>query len=550
MSKNTASALPRMRLVVTAIAFGLMSAVALAQDTSSSVTGRVLDAEGAPVAGAVVEILHTPSGTRKLVTTDENGRYSSKGLRVGGGFVVSVTKDGMEATKKDDVELRLGEVGTVNLIMGGDADTLGEVVVTAARISDVFDSNKMGAGSNVTREQIEALPSISRSIEDYVRTDPRLVQVDKERGGISAAGQNNRYNNITIDGVSSNDEFGLNDNGFPALNQPISLDAIEELNINVASYDVTQSDFTGANINAVTKSGTNEFHGSVYGYYRNKDWTGDNPEGQSFTGFDSETTLGMTLGGPIIKDRLFFFVSYEKFKGKSPAPVTNQRLRNGTLGPVVSAETLAAITARATVLGFNTGSFGINGIDNDDEKVIAKIDWNINDQHRAAFRYGRTEGSILRTPGVPGLRTNQAGVSFADYWYLDNRLNKNLTAQLYSDWSDVFSTEVSLSRNTYESIPGNSSTAPEVNISVPGAVPGTGNVTVTFGTERSRQANVLDTTTSVGFFKGNLFLGDHTVSFGADYKRNEVYNLFLQDAYGTYNYNSLADFQSGRIGQY
>ena len=178
MSKNTSPALPRMRLVVSAIAFGLMSAVALAQDTSTAVTGRVLDGEGSPVAGAVVEILHTPSGTRKLVTTDENGRYSSRGLRVGGGFVVSVSKDGMEAGKQDDVELRLGEVGTVNLIMGGGEEVLGEVVVTAARVSDVFDSTKMGAATNVTRAQIEALPSINRSIEDYVRLDPRLAAFD------------------------------------------------------------------------------------------------------------------------------------------------------------------------------------------------------------------------------------------------------------------------------------------------------------------------------------------------------------------------------------
>jgi outer membrane receptor for ferrienterochelin and colicin len=540
---------PRARVLVSAIAIGLFSSIAFAQDTSSSVTGRVLDASGQPVAGATVEILHSPSGTKKTVVTDANGRYSSKGLRVGGPFVISATKDGMDTLTESDVQLRLGETGTVNL-MAEEEDTLTEVVVTGVRASDVFDPNKMGAGTNVTREQIDALPSISRSIEDYVRLDPRLVQVDKERGGISAAGQNNRYNNITIDGVSTNDEFGLNDSGFPSLNQPISLDAIEELNINVASYDVTQSDFTGANINAVTKSGTNDFKGTVYSYYRNNNWVGDNPEGQNFTGFDNELTVGLTFGGPIIKDRLFFFLSYEDFTAESPAPVTNQRLRNGTLGPVVSDADLAAIVTRAGQLGLTTGSFEIDGIENNDEKIIAKFDWNISDQHRAALRYGRTEGSILRTPGVPNQRTNQAGVSFSDYWYLDNRLNTNWTAQLYSDWSDTFSTELSLSTNSYESRPQNRQTAPEVNVTVAPAIAGTGNVTVTFGTERSRQANVLDTDTTVGFFKGNLFLGDHTVSFGADYKRNEIYNLFLQDAYGTYDFNSLADFQAGRIGRY
>ncbi len=540
MSKNTATALPRMRLVVTAIAFGLMSAVALAQDTSSSVTGRVLDAEGAPVAGAVVEILHTPSGTRKLVTTDENGRYSSKGLRVGGGFVVSVSKDGMEATKKDDVELRLGEVGTVNLIMGGDADTLGEVVVTAARVSDVFDSTKMGAATNVTRDQIEALPSINRSIEDYVRLDPRLVQVDKDRGGISAAGQNNRYNNITIDGVSSNDEFGLNDSGFPSLGNPISIDAIEELNINVAGYDVSQSDSTGANINAVTKSGTNNFKGTVYGVYRNNNWVGDGESNTKFTGFNDEKTYGFTLGGPILQDRLFFFLAYEEFERSSPAPVVNRRLVNGVSTQFVSDADLAAIAARASVLGYTIGQSNLTSLSTTDEKLIAKVDWNINDQHRASVRYGRTPGQTQRTPNI-----SNTSVSTADNWYFDSVINKNLTGQLYSDWTDTFSTELSLSRNDYSSIPQNASFAPGVTVRV-----NNGADQVVFGTEFSRAANILESNTTVGFLKGNLFLGDHTASFGVDYKKNDTFNLFLQAANGTYTYASIADFQAGRINRY
>ncbi len=542
MSKNTAPALPRMRLVVSAIAFGLMSAVALAQDTSSSVTGRVLDGEGAPVAGAVVEILHTPSGTRKVVTTDENGRYSSRGLRVGGGFVVSVSKDGMEAAKQDDVELRLGEVGTINLIMGGAEDVLGEVVVTAARISDVFDSTKMGAASNVTRDQIEALPSINRSIEDYVRLDPRLVQVDKDRGGISAAGQNNRYNNITIDGVSSNDEFGLNDSGFPSLGNPISIDAIEELNINVAGYDVSQSDSTGANINAVTKSGTNEFKGTVYGVYRKNNWVGDGESNTQFTGFNDEKTYGFTVGGPILQDRLFFFLAYEEFERSAPAPVVNRRLVNGVSTQFVTDAQLAAITARAQALGFTIGQSSLSALSTTDEKLIAKVDWNINDQHRASIRYGRTPGQTQRTPDI-----SATSVSTADHWYFDNVLNKNLTGQLYSDWTDTFSTELSLSRNDYSSIPQNASFTPQVTVRGVGP---TGADQVVFGTEFSRQANVLESNTTVGFLKGNLFVGDHTVSFGMDYKKNDTFNLFLQAANGAYTYSNVADFQAGRISNY
>ena len=533
--------LPRVRKLVAAIAFGLLSSIALAQDTSSSVAGRIVDPEGKPVAGASVEILHASSGTRKTVITDSEGRFGSKGLRVGGTFVISATKEGLESVKQEDVALRLGETGTVDLVMGTDEAVLAEVEVVASNISSVFDSTKMGSGTVISREQIDALPSINRSIEDYVRLDPRIVQVDKERGGISAAGQNSRYNNITIDGVSNNDEFGLNDNGFASLNQPISLDSIEELNVGISSFDVSQGDFTGANINAVTKSGTNEFKGSVYSFYRDSDWVGEDELGNKFTAFDDELTYGMTLGGPILQDRLFFFISYENFERSQPAPTVNQRVRNGALQDIASAADLAAIATRAQALGFtNTGSFVLDGVSNEDEKIIGKIDWNISDAHRASMRYGRTTGSVLRTPGI-----SSTGVSFSDHWYTDNLLNRSLTAQLYSDWSDVFSTEFSVARTEYSSIPQNNSFTPQVQVRING-----GADSVFFGTERSRQANALDTKTTTAFARGNLFLGDHSVSFGADFKRNDVFNLFLQDANGSYVFSSIADFQAGRVNNF
>lgn len=530
---------PRLRTLVGAVAIGLVSTIALAQDTSSSVTGRVLDSSGNPVAGATVEILHGPTGTRRTITTDDSGRYTARGLRVGGGFTISATKDGMDPIQEENVELRLGETGTVNLVLA-DVETLETIVATASSVADVFDPNKMGAGTQVTRAQIDAMPSINRSIEDFVRLDPRVVQVDKERGGVSAAGQNNRYNNITIDGVSSNDEFGLNDSGLPSLNQPISLDAIEELSIGISSYDVTQSDFTGANINAVTKSGTNEFSGSVYGAYRSDNFVGDDTAGRDFTGFKDERTYGLTLGGPIIKDKLFFFISYEDFKRSSPAPTINRRVVNGTEVQFVSDADLAAITARATALGLTPGSTTLNGIDNSDEKIIAKIDWNINDAHRAALRYGRTDGTTLRTPGI-----SATSVSLSDGWYTDNILNENLTAQFYSDWTDSFSTEMSVSRNEYSSVPQNQAFSPAVTVRV-----NNGADSVVLGTDRSRQANILEANTTTGYFRGNIYAGDHSISMGADFKRNDVFNLFLQDAYGTYDFASVADFQAGRVNRF
>ena len=267
----------RSRLVL-AIALALGAAAPVfAQSTSAGIAGTVTSADGRPVPNAAIEVLHVPSGTRTVLTTDAAGRDSTRGLRVGGPFKVRVVAEGMAEGTQEDVFLRLDEVTTLNLALSPETTELEAVTVTASTSTDIFAPDNMGATTTITREKIDAFPSIKRSLEDYVRFDPRVVPVDKERGGISGGGQNNRYNNIRIDGVPTNDQFGLNDSGVPALNQPISIDWIQEFNIGISNYDVTQKDFVGVNINAVTKSGGNEYHGGVYGLYRNSDMVGDEP---------------------------------------------------------------------------------------------------------------------------------------------------------------------------------------------------------------------------------------------------------------------------------
>jgi len=529
---------PRFKVLVLALALAA-GQVYGQSSTSSALSGRVTDPEGKPVAGATVVIKHVPSGTTRTVTTDDEGRYGSQGLRVGGPFEVTVTADGYEAVVRDDLSLKLGQVQSVNLVVESDASELDAVEVTGTATASVFDQNRMGASTSVSREQIDSLPSVRRSLDDYIRLDPRIVQVDKDRGGLSAGGQNNRYNNITIDGVSANDEFGLNDSGFPALNQPISLDAIEAIDVAISSFDVTQADFTGANINAVTKSGTNEFKGSVYSYYRKPNWVGEDDNGNNFRGFQSELTYGGVLGGPIIQDTLFFFVNYESFKSKSAAPTVNQRVLNGQLSQIISDADLAAARTALTGIGYTLGS-AASGVDNEDEKIIAKIDWNVSDQHRASFRYQSTEGSILRTPDV-GNNT----VSFSDHWYTDNIDNESYTGQFYSDWTPSFSTEFSVARNEYSSIPQNRVFFPQVQIGFNNNAD-----SLVIGTERSRQSNILEANTTTGYGNGTLFLGDHTLKFGADWKKNEVFNLFIQDSSGTYNARSIADLQANRFSRY
>lgn len=529
----------RLHVALTALLALSAAAPAFGQNTSAAVAGRVVDANGAPVAGATVEILHAPSGTRVTVTTDSDGRYSQRGLRVGGPYTLQVDSTAGDA-EQEQVFLLLAETSTVNLTLAPEAASLEAIEVTATASAMTFSSDNQGASTNVTREQIESFPSIKRSIEDYVRFDPRIVQIDKERGGISSGGQNNRYNNIKIDGVPTNDQFGLNDSGVPSLNQPISIDWIEEFNIGVSNYDVTQTDFVGANINAVTKSGGNEFHGEVYGTYRDSDMVGEDENGNEFTNFDDEYTYGGYVSGPIIKDVLYFFVGYEEFQRSAPGAT------NGVAGSGYTRElniTQAQLDEiRSIAAGYGLPDIGgqSSTADNTDEKYFAKIDWNINENHRATFRYNKTEGQILR------LNTSDNTLQLDSNYYQDNISFENFAALVYSNWSDVFSTEANVSYSEYRSLPTVESLFPQIRVNVANS----GGQGVLFGRERSRHANELAVDTWTAFAAGDFFLGDHTVRVGFDYEDNDIFNLFLQDVYGNYVFGSIDAFRAGNWTSY
>lgn len=526
----------RLHVALTAL-LALSAAVpAYAQNTSAALAGRIVDATGRPVAGATVEITHGPSGTKSTVVTDGEGRYTTRGLRVGGPYTVRVDAPGMQDAEKGDVFLLLAETSTVDLALASET-ALDVVEVVATSSTQIFSPDAIGASTNVTRQQIESFPSIRRSIEDYVRFDPRIVQVDKERGGISSGGQNNRYNNIKIDGVPTNDQFGLNDSGLPALNQPISIDWIEEFNIGVSNYDVTQTDFVGANINAVTKSGGNEFSGAVYGTYRDSDMVGEDENDNEFTGFDEEWTAGAYVGGPIIEDTLFFFVGYEKFERSAPGAQTCVAGQGCTAELAITQEQLDQIRTIAAGYGLTDIGGQSATADNEDEKWFAKVDWNINEDHRATFRYNKTEGQALR------LNTSRTLLQLDSNYYQDNIDFENYAFLLYSNWSDIFSTEANISYAEYRSLPSPFSLFPQISVSV-------GREAVQFGRERSRHANELAVDTWTAFWAGDLFLGDHTLRFGFDYEDNDIFNLFLQDVFGNYSFASIEDFAAGRWSSY
>ncbi len=523
------------------LAIAVIMAPALAQNTTASVAGRVVGADGKPVAGATVTVLHVESRTASNLTTDAEGRYSARGLRVGGPYTVTVTKGG-QSEKRDNVFLTLAETTSLDIAMLGSAAS---VTVTGRGANERFDNSAMGAGTNIGSREIESLASIQRSLQDYARLDPRLSQTDKERGEISAAGQNTRFNSITIDGVTTNDTFGLESNNLPTIKQPISIDAIQSVQVNISNYDVTQKGYTGANINAVTKSGGNEVSGSVYYVTRDDRLVGQRINNTTGAYFDApqfkENTKGFTLGGPIVKDKLFFFVNHERLTSSRTRPDFAPIGGAGSIVGIRPATIDQAIAIGRDTYKVDLGSPTVpDGVAVNVKDSLLKIDWNINDNHRANVRFTQTDQT---EPFLVGF--SPTNLSLSSYWYNQEKSLRSVVGQVFSDWSDKFSTEFKISKRDYESVPVpvNGVRLPQISLQFSGALPtdapaGTNANTRTLfmGTERSRHFNVLRTETIDTYLGGNYRLGDHELKFGLDRADNDIYNAFLQDTNGQYTF--------------
>ena len=518
----------------------LAAAPAFAQSTSAGVGGQVTGAGGQPVTGAEVTIVHTESGTVSRATTDASGRYNARGLRVGGPYTITITKAGEGTKTEDNVYLNLNQVNTINAALGGDVTNLDRVVATAiGGGSEVFSANKMGTGTNVTRESIEALPSANRNMQDYIRLDPRIAQTSKADGAISAGGQNTRFNAIRIDGIGASDPFGLEPNNFPTERQPVSMDAIQEINIDLANYDTTIFGGTGAVINAVTRSGTNNYSGTVYYTFRDKDWVREDLRGEIFNGFDKEETYGFTFGGPIVKDKLFFFGNYEKYTRTAPGASLSDTPYGR--GEITDAD-IASIVAASNRYGFDAGGLSSPGdSETEIEEYALKLDWNINENHRAAIRYNKMEQSVARFPGL-GNNT----VSLSSYWYAQPKTYETVMGELFSDWSDNFSTEFKVSYKDYSSVRTTNSNLPSIQIQGFGP----NNASVYLGTEVNSHVNIVESKELSLFGAATWYAGDHTVKFGVDHQDNDLMNFYGRNLNGSYSFRNLAAFQAGTPSSY
>ncbi|MDH3909490.1 MAG: TonB-dependent receptor, partial [Gammaproteobacteria bacterium] len=372
-----------------ALATVLFSTQVHAQSTTSSIRVEVTDETGNRVGGVPVTVTHVPTGRVISVTANDSGIATLRGLAVGGPYEISIPPGANYAAERvTDIILKLDETEIVPL--SARAATLEEIVVTAEMVAEEL---RVGVGRDFDRAKIDGTPSLARDFVSTLATEPKiLVDNSVARGpAVSMAGQNFRFNSVTIDGVAQNDNFGLSKNASATQRTPISIDAIEAINVNIAPFDVTYGNFIGGNINIVTKSGTNDFEGSAYYFTTDDSFTGDKSDGADLAiGDFSEDYYGFTLGGPIIRDKLFFFANYEKFETTRPS--NTQTIEN--IAGVTQADVDRARSILQTEYGFDPGTFAASD-DDQDEKILLKLDWNINEDHRAAFTYQVADGDVL-----------------------------------------------------------------------------------------------------------------------------------------------------------
>lgn len=392
--------LKRLQLVV--VMTLVYASVAMAQITTSGISGKVTS-EGEDVIGATVTATHQPSGTVYYAVTNVDGRYTIQGMRPGGPYKVEITYVGHEAKTFDNVSLSLGETQNLSCSLQTDEQLLQEVVVSGRA---GLNATKTGAAMSLTSQQIQDMPSIGHGIADVVRLNPQLTTTNS--GVMSFAGTNNRYNSFMIDGAANNDVFGLTSsgsNGGQAGTEPVSMETIEQIQVNVAPFDVRQGGFTGGAINAITKSGTNQFHGSVYGFGNNQELIGRKYPLQDGSGYatpyqeQQEYNAGITLGGPIVKDKLFFFANYERTNKQYPNNYGFGSAESSVdMGLAQNVVDMIQDIAQKQGVAY-PGVFSGEDIYTRSHKAGLKLDWNINDFNKATIRWSLVAAEQLNNTG-------------------------------------------------------------------------------------------------------------------------------------------------------
>ena len=532
-----------------------------AQVTTSAISGKVTDEQNETVIGATIVAVHEPSGTQYGAITNVDGRYTIQGMRTGGPYKLTVSYVGYQSAVFTGIMLELGNTYTQNVKLHPSSELLDEVVVVADA------KTQSGAATNFSANSIENTPTVDRNIYDIVKNSP--LAMTSKNGGITFVGSNNRYNSFQIDGTVANDVFGLSaggTNGAQTGANPISMDAIQEIQVVVAPYDVRQSGFTGGGINAITKQGTNEIHGSAYTYFNNQNMYGKysavrgyekSPMSQQF-----DRTYGGTLGGAIIKNKLFFFVNYEK--EKTPGEVIKYRAREdgeeakGMVSRTLKSDMEKVYNHLKDKYGYDAGSYTNFPADEENTKLLARIDWNITDRHRLSLRYNNTKNTAWNAPNGnssdTGYRLNNTyrvgtqSMAFANSMYsMDNKV-QSWAADLNSRFTDKISNQLLFTYTNIEDMRGtNSSPFPFIDIMAgkdengnqilePYMSAGYELFTYNNGV-KNKITNITDNFT--------FFTGNHKLTAGLSYEHQFANNAYMRNGTGYYRYNSLEDFLSG-----